>query len=225
MEKKLCKKCNEHKNIDVFQKWRHTCNSCRYKQKKKLNKTYEISVTEKECFTCKVVKSYLEFYEAKKLATGLMTNCKDCHKKRASRQYIKRSDKVKKKVKEYRVNNREKVRLTKRAYHKKKFDTDPRYRLTRRLRCRLKDALRKKSWKKNTHFAEYIGCNLDFLKAHIEKQFKTGMSWANQGKWHLDHIIPLSSANTEEELYKLCHYSNIQPLWAEDNNAKSDKIL
>ena len=51
------------------------------------------------------------------------------------------------------------------------------------------------------------------------------MSWYNQGKWHIDHIIPLSSANTEEGIYKLCHYTNLQPLWAEDNLKKGGELL
>jgi hypothetical protein len=55
--------------------------------------------------------------------------------------------------------------------------------------------------------------------------FTEKMNWDNYGKWHVDHIIPLSSANTEEEIYKLCHYTNLQPLWAEDNIKKSNKII
>jgi hypothetical protein len=51
------------------------------------------------------------------------------------------------------------------------------------------------------------------------------MTWENQGKWHIDHIIPLSSAKTEKEMYKLCHYTNLQPLWAFDNLSKGSKIL
>ena len=72
-----------------------------------------------------------------------------------------------------------------------------------------------------------IGCDLITLKEHIEKQFKDGMNWENYGLfgWHIDHIIPLSSAKTEEELYKLCHYTNLQPLWAEENMKKGNKIL
>ena len=50
-------------------------------------------------------------------------------------------------------------------------------------------------------------------------------SWDNYGKWHIDHIIPLSSANNEDEVYKLCHHTNLQPLWAEDNLRKSNKII
>lgn len=51
------------------------------------------------------------------------------------------------------------------------------------------------------------------------------MSWENHGEWHIDHIIPLSSAKNEEEIYKLNHYTNLQPLWKEENLSKGDKIL
>ena len=51
------------------------------------------------------------------------------------------------------------------------------------------------------------------------------MKWDNHGKWHIDHIIPLSSAETEEEVYNLCHYTNLQPLWGEDNLKKGKKII
>ena len=47
------------------------------------------------------------------------------------------------------------------------------------------------------------------------------MNWSNYGEWHIDHIIPLSSANTKEELSLLCHHKNLQPLWAYDNLSKN----
>ena len=78
--------------------------------------------------------------------------------------------------------------------------------------------------KKNKTF-EIVGCSPQFLKEHLEKQFVDGMTWENRSEWHIDHKIPLSSAKTEEELYKLCHYTNLQPLWAEENLKKSNKII
>ena len=51
------------------------------------------------------------------------------------------------------------------------------------------------------------------------------MSWDNRNKWHIDHVIPLSSANTEEEVLNLCHYTNLQPLWVKENLEKSNKLI
>lgn len=76
--------------------------------------------------------------------------------------------------------------------------------------------------KKNKTF-NYFGCTPQFLKEYLESQFVNGMSWDNHGDWNIDHIIPLSLSKTEEELYKLCFYKNLQPLWAEDNLKKSNK--
>lgn len=72
-----------------------------------------------------------------------------------------------------------------------------------------------------------IGCEWNELKSYIEAKFSKDMTWENYGQfgWHLDHIIPLASAKTEDDLYKLNHYTNLQPLWWRDNLLKSDKIL
>jgi len=66
--------------------------------------------------------------------------------------------------------------------------------------------------------------NKTCVKCLIESKFTDNMTWENHGKWHIDHIVPISSAITMAELEKLFHYSNLQPLWAKDNLAKSDKI-
>ena len=82
----------------------------------------------------------------------------------------------------------------------------------------------KKITSKNKTF-DFVGCEPKMLIKHIEEQFKDGINWDNYGRWHIDHIIPLSSAKTEEELYKLCHFTNLQPMWALDNIKKGSKIL
>jgi hypothetical protein len=70
-----------------------------------------------------------------------------------------------------------------------------------------------------------LGCDYDTLKLHLESQFVDGMSWDNRGEWHIDHRIPLSSAKTVDDLIKLSHYTNLQPLWMEDNLKKGNKVL
>lgn len=111
------------------------------------------------------------------------------------------------------------------AYYKNKRDTNPLYKLSRIIRNGMRKTLKAKSWHKDSHLKEYIGCSLEFLKEYIEKQFQPGMTWANHTTygWHLDHIKPLSKAKTSEELYKLCHYTNLQPLWWRDNISKGNR--
>ena len=57
---------------------------------------------------------------------------------------------------------------------------------------------------------------------YLESQFDKNMNWDNKGEWHVDHIIPLASAENENELTALCHFSNLQPLWENENLKKSD---
>jgi hypothetical protein len=73
---------------------------------------------------------------------------------------------------------------------------------------------------------EYLGCEVDVLKEHIEKQFMEGMSWDNFGEWHIDHIVPLKYNNPSlEEVYERLHYTNTQPLWATDNISKGNRYV
>ena len=87
----------------------------------------------------------------------------------------------------------------------------------------LHNSLNNKGYKKTSKTQDIIGCSFEEFKSHLESQFKDWMSWENKGNpedgilepdktWDIDHIIPLSTATTEEELIKLNHYTNLQPL-------------
>jgi len=73
-----------------------------------------------------------------------------------------------------------------------------------------------------------VGCSIDELRAHLESQFAHGMSWDNygQGGWEIDHVIPVAAFDmTDPEQQRRCfHYSNLQPLWAEDNRRKGTTV-
>jgi len=73
---------------------------------------------------------------------------------------------------------------------------------------------------------EYLGCDINEFKQHIQTQFKEGMTWDNHGEWHIDHITPIKYGNpTLEEVIERLHYTNTQPLWASDNMTKGNRFI
>lgn len=99
---------------------------------------------------------------------------------------------------------------------------EPQKYLVHLQRNRLRKIFTMKNLEKTKHTIEYLGCTEQEFYDHIIKQMIPGMTFDNI---HLDHIKPISKWNLEdeEELRKCCHYTNIQPLFAEDNLSKSDK--
>jgi len=138
------------------------------------------------------------------------------------RFYIQNRTRLLLKTAEYFRINKDK-RLPQRRYHKRsRYKTDFLYRLSALLRSRLTRALRPTYTKVDKTLC-LLGCSLAHLKSHLEKQFKPGMIWENHGPvWHIDHIRPCASFNlAEPEQQKICfHYSNLQPLFAEENIRK-----
>jgi hypothetical protein len=127
-------------------------------------------------------------------------------------------------IKAYREANKDKIKQKHRLYMRERKQTDDLFRLKNVLRQRTCLAFKRQGYAKNTKTQQMLGVDYEVAKAHIERQFKKGMSWSNHGEWHIDHIIPLASAKTEAELIKLCHYRNLQPLWAEENLSKHATI-
>jgi len=208
METKICKKCNLEKKLCEFDKrngvkygYSNRCKVCR--------RVYYNEYNNKIINLEKTRKRHRENY----------WNNHDKELKRTAEKHKKNSEKEK----EYRKKNR--IKINERI--KKQYTENEIFRLRTNMKNRVKLFLNSRQiTKKNTTF-EIVGCNPKELKEHIEKQFKTGMSWDNHGffGWHIDHIIPLSSAKTEEDVYKLCHYTNLQPLWGEENLKKGTKLI
>ncbi len=122
----------------------------------------------------------------------------------------------------YYQKNREKVNARQRKYRRIRRKTDPMFRLAGCLRGRLGKVLRGKT--KVGSAVRDMGCTIEYLKSYLEDQFQEGMTWENWGQtgWHLDHIRPLAFFDLTDpiQLKKACHYTNLQPLWAEDNLIK-----
>jgi hypothetical protein len=139
------------------------------------------------------------------------------------KQYYQNRKKItSKKMKAYYLKNKEKILEKVSKYILFRLKKDTKFKLTRYLRARIYSAL--KGFNKSESTEKLIGCSIQELKLYIENQFKPGMSWSNYGKWHIDHIKPCASFDLSkpEEQKKCFHYTNLQPLWAEENLRKSD---
>ena len=145
---------------------------------------------------------------------------KEPYLQRSKDQKIRLGDDYREYQREYKKKNR-KV-LSAKYLHKLK--TDPKTKLRHTLRGRFRKLI--KGFHKKNSVLSYIGCDVESLKDYLSSKFKEGMTWENHGKvWHIDHIIPCVSFDfdSEEDLKKCWHYTNLQPLYALDNLRKGDK--
>lgn len=117
---------------------------------------------------------------------------------------------------------RNKTRISERA--KQRRAANPKLTIVDSVRRLIQRAFQKRHIKKDTRTAEIVGCTWDELASHIESKFAEGMSWDNRSLWHVDHIVPLKSASTKEDIIRLNHWSNLQPLWIFDNLSKGAKM-
>jgi len=205
----------------------------------------------KVCTKCKVEKEFSEFNKDKKRKDGLFCYCKVCVKKCQKNYYIdnkeyrKENQKkyyldnkniIKEKKKLYYLNNKKYVKKNNKQYNLKNKENrnkkekhkkliDPLFKLKCNISNLIYMSLINQGYKKTSKTYDILGCSFEEFKTYLENQFTEGMTWENQGKWHLDHIYPVSRATDEYHLIKLNHYTNFQPLWAIDNIKKGNKII
>jgi len=195
----------------------------------------------KICSKCKVEKGICEFPKSKSSADGLLYCCKECNSergkiyrinnpekvKRRSDLWVKNNpEKVREKEKRYIEKNKEKHLKRRREYEKKRKSTDIVFKLKSNYSSLISRVFKNKGMKKPQKTIELLGCDIEFFKNYIGEQLNNGMTFQNYGKWYIDHIMPLSSAGDDlDKLKKLCHYTNLQPLWAIDNIKKNNKII
>ena len=163
---------------------------------------------EKVCNTCTTVKPISEYRGRKQ--------CKTCeNKNRYQKNKLRRqNDPVFNSWwKSYDVDRK-----------RKKENEDPMTGFIQIMRQCVRKSFKRNGYTKKSRAHIILGTDWSVVKSHMESLFKEGMTWNNHGEWHTDHIIPISSGKTEDEVVKLCHYSNLQPLWAEENLLKSNTI-
>ena len=121
----------------------------------------------------------------------------------------------------YYLNNKNKRSL----YEKKRKELDPLYKLTENIRTAISKSISKKGYTKKSKTHTILGCSFEEFKTYIESKFELWMNWHNYGKyngelnhgWDIDHIIQLHTAETEEDIIRLNHYTNLQPLCSHVN--------
>ena len=216
---KKCLTCNRTNllNPSKIERFKRNGVKCPY-CKDSLRKT-DNGCIEKKCKCCQ--KWYLatpeNFVKSKNRLFGLHYYCFSCQnsKSRKRRESKAVRDKEHEQIKIKRKNN-------------------PLFRLTHSIRGSINMSFRKNGYGKKSKTYKILGITFEEFKTHIESQWEEWMNWDNYGKyngeerygWDLDHIIPISSGKCEEDIVRLNHHSNIQPLCSYINRrVKKDKII
>jgi hypothetical protein len=175
----------------------------------------------KKCSKCKIEKDLVDFHRCKAKPDGYISQCKDCRNIGLS----KHKDLIYLRSKEYYVNNKKKILNQINIRNKERRSIDPKFKLICNIRSLVNNSFRKNNSLKITKTQNILGCSFQEFKTYLESKFEPWMNWDNRGQyngefnygWDLDHIIPISSANSIEEVIKLHHYTNFQPLCSKIN--------
>ena len=212
MQTKICSKCGRELPLDNF-----------YKNK---SKKYGVEGECKDCFKARVK----EYYEQNKEKISLRTKeyqekNKEQIKLDKKEYYEKNKEKLSLQKKEYYENNKEARKKKANEYRNKRLKEDKFFAFTHRVRNLIRISISKKGYTKRSKTSEIVGCTFEQLKEHLENTWYNNYGTPYNGEpVHIDHIIPLSSAKNEEDVIKLCHYTNLQYLKPEDNLKKHNKI-
>jgi hypothetical protein len=122
--------------------------------------------------------------------------------------------------KQWYAKNKEKIREKQKLYENKRLKIDVLFKLKKRLNSNINKSLKRNGYMKNSRTYEILGCSYEDFKKHIESLWESWMNWDNYGLyngtpnygWDIDHIMPTSSATTEDDIINLNHYTNLQPL-------------
>jgi hypothetical protein len=205
---RTCKVCEIHKPVDEMKGF--TCKKCCNIQKRE--RTKERMKTDDEFRKLKNRKAY-------ERRLRRMEEDEE-YKQRLS---CKRFEREKR-----RLETDEEYKERKRVYVKEKsrrrFNNDPLYRFKKLLRNNVRNSFKRGGFSKTSECRKILGADWDVVKKYFESKFTEGMSWDNMGLWHIDHILPISTATCEEDVIRLNHYTNLQPLWGEDNLKKSNNM-
>jgi len=187
------------------------------------------------------VEKYKEYYDKYKITDKAKERGKRYSEK--NREYKAEKDRkwreenkehVREFQKKYSKENKEKINKYRRNYECNRFRNDMVFRLKLLVSSSIRKAFYTNKLKKNGRTEIILGKSFEDFKLYLESKFEPWMNWENQGRyngefnygWDIDHIIPISSAKTEDDIIRLNHYTNLQPLCSKINrHIKRDTIL
>ncbi len=242
--KLYCKNCDTHHPVEMFNKSRDFYNSqCKTCQKishrkwlvenqehqREYSRGYKKKVNEQKKEVRLKLKN--ELLQQKSIERERIQREKEEIKrlKAEQHQYEKEQREIQRKLKVEEYRNSEEYKQKKRDRENRKFNNriqrDPLFKFRKSLGNSIRNSFRRGGFTKSSKSYDILGEEWEVIKVYFESRFTIGMSWDNHGEWHIDHILPISLATCEEDVIMLNHYTNLQPLWAEDNLLKSDNIL
>ena len=246
-EQKQCSKCNKIKPLSEFyyrkqeQRYRGECKECVIKRSKKYRDANIDKVNEYQ-------KQYRDSHVDERKAYN--QEHKEEHKEKRKAYYIENKDKIRKRKQKYYQENRDKEiekalnyfhnnKEERHKYNKQYRDTHKEELAKRRRKDRendifkmkdqvrnlIGDSFRRRGYTKKSHTYEIVGLEWQEFYEYLLNTFKNnyGYEWDGIEPVHIDHIKPLSMATTEEDVIKLCYYTNLQLLKAKDNLEKQNK--
>jgi tellurite resistance-related uncharacterized protein len=180
---------------------------------------------QKICTNCQIPKVLTDYHNSKTGKYGVKSVCKMCKIELANIHYTDNKEKHLEQKKEYYIQNKDCVVQRVVNYRNERMLTDPHFKMIENTRNLIRNAFKRKFTKKSGKTRDILGCDFEHFKLHIEAKFDDKMNWDNQGTyWVLDHITPIASAITYEDIIKLNHYTNFQPLEKIENICKGKKI-
>jgi len=214
---KTCTKCKVEKELICFGKHKSQKDGLNYICKDCVNNIYienKIKIDERN-------KTY--YLKNKNKVSEKNKIYRESNKTKIKIYYQENKKILSEKNKKYYQENKNKIHL-KRYYN---INKNPLNKLKYSIRCIVSKSFKrgKNNFNKKYNSQFILGCSIEEFTIYIQSKFIKGMTLENYGEWHLDHIVPLATAKTEEDVIKLNHYTNFQPLWAKDNLSKSDKII
>jgi hypothetical protein len=234
---KKCNKCKEVKPYSEFYKYktgkdgfRSSCKYCqkqwRKENKEKINQYRKQYYKENKDKIKQQTKQYHQ--ENKEKINQRKKQYREENKERIKqyqKQYFEENkEKMKQQTKQYYKENKEKINQRTKQYQKQRRKTDPIFKLSHNTRSLISNSLKNKGYSKKTNAHKILGLEYEDFYTWLSTEASNGLNF-DADDVHIDHVIPVSFAKTEEQVLALNHYSNLQLLTSEENLNKKNTYI